>query len=125
MSSSQSSAKQKKTLRPVACHGAEFDDKPLWNHVNVFNVSSGGGGNRTWSCNYSNKKVTGSYTKVKAHLVKLPNHGVEPWKSVRDDVEAEGSDFLQQKKRKGMAPPGALHKSFNVAQRDIADNECA
>ncbi|GMP68310.1 hypothetical protein CsSME_00027959 [Camellia sinensis var. sinensis] len=24
-----------------------------------------------------------------------------------------------------MAPPGALHKSFNVAQRDIADNECA
>ncbi|KAL7184926.1 hypothetical protein ACSBR2_026969 [Camellia fascicularis] len=76
MSSSQSSAK------------VEFDDKPLWNHVKVLNVSSGGGGNRTWSCNYSNKKVTGSYTKVKAHLVKLPNHGVEPWKSIRDDVDA-------------------------------------
>ncbi|KAL7263316.1 hypothetical protein ACSBR1_001484 [Camellia fascicularis] len=72
MSSSQCSAKQKQTLRPAACQGAEFDDKPLWNHVKVLNVASGG--------------VTGSYTKVKAHLLKLSNHGVEPCKSIRDDV---------------------------------------
>ncbi|KAL7246364.1 hypothetical protein ACSBR2_001471 [Camellia fascicularis] len=123
MSSSQSSAKQKQTLRPAACQGAEFDDKPLWNHVKVLNVASGGGGHRTWSCNYCSKKVTGSYTKVKAHLLKLSNHRVEPCKSIRDDVvkairkEHDGAEV--------MAPPGAFQKSFNVAQRDIADKDCA
>ncbi|KAL7207516.1 hypothetical protein ACSBR1_029462 [Camellia fascicularis] len=118
---------QRQTLRSVACQGAEFDDKPLWNHVKVLNVASSGGGNRTWSCNYCSKKVTGSYTKVKAHLLKLSNHGVEPCKSIRDDVieairkKHDGAE----KKRKGMAPPGALQKSFNVAQRDISNKDYA
>ncbi|CAL5337448.1 unnamed protein product [Camellia sinensis] len=112
MSSSQSSAKQKQTLRPAACQGAEFDDKPLWNHVKVLNVASGGGGNRTWSCNYCSKKVTGSYTKVKAHLLKLSNHGVEPCKSIRDDVvEAIRKEHDDAEVRKAQQALNARKKS--------------
>lgn len=147
MSSSQS-------LRPSAALGAKFDDKPLWNHVKVVTVADGGGGNRTWICNYCNKKVVGSYTKVKGHLLRLAHHNVEGCMSISDDVleaikkehetaEAkkaqqalnarkkadyvsipEGSDLLQQKKRKGMGQ-GALVSAFNVAERDVADKEAA
>lgn len=39
-------------------------------------IAPNGGGNRIWSCNFCNKRVTGSYSKVKAHLLKLFGHGV-------------------------------------------------
>ena len=76
--------KGKQVLRPIRNLG----DNPLWNHVQVLNIPIGGGGNRVWSCNYCNKKVTGSYSKVKAHLLKIPNFGVEACKSVTDDILA-------------------------------------
>lgn len=144
------------SLRPSAALGAKFDDKPLWNHVKVVATADGGGGNRTWVCNYCNKKVVGSYTKVKGHLLRLAHHNVEGCMAISDDVleaikkehetaEAkkaqqalnarkkadyvsipEGSDLLQQKKRKGMASgQGALVSAFNVAERDVADKEAA
>lgn len=148
MSSSQS-------LRPSTAQGARFDDKPLWNHVQVLTVADGGGGNRTWVCNYCNKKVVGSYTKVKGHLLRLPHHNVEGCGSITPEVleaitkehEAaetkkaqlalnarkkaeyvsipEGSDLLQQKKRKGIASQSGIPDAFNVAQRDVADKEAA
>lgn len=108
-----------------------IDDKLVWSHVTVLSTAAGGGENRTWVCNYCSKKVIGSYSKVKAHLLKLPNHGVEACKLVtremlqqikqeHDQVETrksqeeyrnkqkadyislpEGSYLLQHKKQKG------------------------
>ncbi|XP_060200771.1 uncharacterized protein LOC132629044 [Lycium barbarum] len=131
-----------------------FDDTPLWNHVKVIQLAAGGGGNRTWLCNYCNKKVTGSYYKVKGHLLKLSNHGVEACKQISSDVYAvlkleheqaeskklsiqvnarkksdyislpEGSDLEQQKKRKG-AEGGGIEKAFNLHQRNTADKLAA
>ncbi|KAL3533727.1 hypothetical protein ACH5RR_007248 [Cinchona calisaya] len=145
--SSTSKGKENMVLRPPKPQGINFDDKPLWNHVKVIHIPSSGGGNRVWTCNYCNRKVTGSYSKVKAHLLKIPNHGVEICKSITNDViemikreyqQAESkkekdqlharkqadylnlperSDILQHKKRK----PGPLEKAFNVAEQDIAD----
>ncbi|XP_059658963.1 uncharacterized protein LOC132305321 [Cornus florida] len=146
--------KGKVNLRPSKAQRTEFDDKPLWNHVKVLSLPTRGGGNKNWYCNYCKKKVIGSYSKVKGHLLKIPNQGVEACKSISNDVfEAlkkehvqseskraqqelnvrkkeeylslpEGSDLLQCKKRKGLAP-GALENSFNVAQRDEADKQAA
>nr|XP_017250874.1 PREDICTED: uncharacterized protein LOC108221512 [Daucus carota subsp. sativus] len=126
------------------------DDKPLWLHVEVLDAPIGGGGNRKWRCRYCNKIVTGSYSKVRAHLLKISNMGVEACKGISDDVyrqiEAEhkraeekvakeamnvrqrnqcmayqgGSDLVQPKKRKG-----ALELAFNVADRDEIDKDCA
>ncbi|WOH08257.1 hypothetical protein DCAR_0727695 [Daucus carota subsp. sativus] len=56
------------------------DDKPLWLHVEVLDAPIGGGGNRKWRCRYCNKIVTGSYSKVRAHLLKISNMGVEACK---------------------------------------------
>jgi hypothetical protein len=43
-------------------------------------------GNVTWSCcDYCNKRVAGSYSKVKAHLFKIPYRGVESRKAIGDD----------------------------------------
>lgn len=121
------------SLRPSIALGANFDDKSLWNHVQAVATVDGGVGNRTWICNYCNKKVVGSYTKVKGHLLRLAHHNVEGCMTISNDVletikkehetaEAkkaqqalnarkkadyvsipEGYDLLQQKKRKGMA----------------------
>lgn len=130
-----------------------IEDKPMWNHISVISVL-GGGGNRTWICNYCSKKVVGSFSKVKAHLLKLPNNGVAPCKSISRDVLQQlkqehdqvqsrkdhedyvnkqkadyislpkGSDLLQHKKRKGKEI-GPLEKSFNNNMRDKADKICA
>lgn len=160
MSSSQASAREKQkgkqvNARPKTTQGFAFDDKPLWNHVKVINVATSGGGNRIWSCNYCGKVVTGSYTKVKGHLLKIPSSGVEGCKIISDAVFdaikrehaqaetrkaqqelnaknkaeyvslPEGSDLAHRKKRKGMAPQGPLPDAFNATQRDVADKEAA
>ncbi|GFS40885.1 hypothetical protein Acr_00g0071030 [Actinidia rufa] len=65
------------SLRPSVALGAKFDNKSLWNHVKGVAIADGGGENRTWNCNYYNKKVVGSYTKVKGHLLRLTHHNVE------------------------------------------------
>ncbi|KAK2988573.1 hypothetical protein RJ640_001507 [Escallonia rubra] len=116
---------------PYICNqDGGFDDSPLWNHVKVTGGGSGGGGNRHWMSNYCNKKVTGSYSKVKGHLLAIPLCGVtacnnltaEIMKAIKeehDDAEKrkhirilearkhadyltlpDGSDLLQNKKKK-------------------------
>ncbi|KAK2966354.1 hypothetical protein RJ640_021498 [Escallonia rubra] len=127
---------------PYICNqDGGFDDSPLWNHVKVTGGGAGGGGNRHWMCNYCNKKVTGSYSKVKGHLLAIPLCGVtacnnlsaEIMKAIKeehDDAErrknicilearkqadyltlSDGSDLLQNKKQKASGP---LEKAFNV-----------
>ncbi|KAL7229309.1 hypothetical protein ACSBR2_007917 [Camellia fascicularis] len=100
MSSSKSTSKGKQkgkgkadVLRPAKPQGIEFDDQPLWNHVKVLSIPLDEGGNRCWSCNYCNKKVTGSYSKVNAYLLKLPNCGVEACKATKND----GFETLKKK----------------------------
>ncbi|KAK2988458.1 hypothetical protein RJ640_007488, partial [Escallonia rubra] len=135
---------------PYICNqDGGFDDSPLWNHVKVTGGGVGRGGNRHWMCNYCNKKVTGSYSKVKGHLLATPLCGVtacnnlsaEIMKAIKeehDDAERRkhirilearkhvdyltlpnGSDLLQNKKQKARGP---LEKAFNVLfpnQEDI------
>ena len=74
--------KKGKTIQCPLGREATFDDKTLWNHVTVVSTPKAGGGNRVWSCNYCNKKVTSSYSKVKAHLLKIPNQWVEGCKAL-------------------------------------------
>ncbi|KAL7244965.1 hypothetical protein ACSBR2_000330 [Camellia fascicularis] len=141
--------------RPAKPQGIEFDDKPLWNHVKVLSIRLGGGENRCWSCNYCNKKVTGSYSKVKAHLLKFPNGGVQACKALKDDVfetlkkEHEVAEkkelnnnwmqekkqimclylkdqtYFKTKKKRKGSISGPLIAAFNVVERDIIDKQAA
>lgn len=135
--------------RPSPSQVTSYDDKPLWNHVTVVQ-NPGSGGNRKWTCNYCDKKVTGSYSKVKAHLLKIPGHGVQPCMKITDEIKDQiqkehamaeakkaqvsfeakrkldyvtlppGSDLMQPKRKKG-----TLESCFNVIERDELDKECA
>ena len=77
--------REKSATRTIGSQFASFDDKPLWNHVNVLKLAVTRS-NRVWSCNYYSKKVIGSYSKVKAHLLKIPNQGVKGCKNISDEV---------------------------------------
>ncbi|XP_059283958.1 uncharacterized protein LOC132037453 [Lycium ferocissimum] len=148
------SQKGKGLMRPTKSVGIDFDDKLLWNHVKVVSVAAAAGGNRVWMCNYCNKRFTGSYNRVKSHLLKIPNHGVQicsaiggeilrVLKTEHEQVERkkpsiqvyarkkadyvslpEGNDLLQPKKRKG-PEGGAIEKSFGLFERNTADKLAA
>ncbi|KAG5587196.1 hypothetical protein H5410_047630 [Solanum commersonii] len=134
-----SSQKGKDFMRPTKSVGVDFDDKPLWNHVKVISIAPNG--------------VTGSYYRVKAHLLRLSGHGVQICKESSGDIYAtlkmeheqaerkrtvvqvderikvdyislpEGTDLIQQKKKSSSG--GAIGKSFGIHERNTANKLAA
>lgn len=51
------------------------DNCPLWKFVTKIEKGTGGG-NVTWSCNICTKICKGSYSRVKAHLLKIKGFGI-------------------------------------------------
>ena len=65
---------------------AETAAAPLWKYVTRLEKASvGGGGNVSFKCNYCEKTFKGSYSRVKAHLLKLSNFGIQPCAKVGDE----------------------------------------
>ena len=62
---------------------------PLWKYVTKLEKASVGGGNVAFRCNYCEKTFKGSYSRVKAHLLKLSNFGIQPCAKVRDKYQNE------------------------------------
>ena len=58
---------------------------PLWKYVTKLEKASVGGGNVAFKCNYCEKTFKGSYSRVKAHLLKLFNFGIQPCAKVGDE----------------------------------------
>ena len=58
---------------------------PLWKYVTKLEKTSVGGGNVAFRCNYCEKTFKGSYSRVKAHLLKLSNFGIQPCAKVGDE----------------------------------------
>jgi len=50
---------------------------PLWRHVKKIQPNGRGGGNAKSECLFCEKIIPGSYTRVRAHLLKIPNQGEE------------------------------------------------
>ncbi|KAK1401851.1 hypothetical protein POM88_001456 [Heracleum sosnowskyi] len=75
--------------RPNTKQYTPYDASPLWSYVTVIEAPQAGGGNRVWLCNYCNKKGTGSYTKVKAHLLQLKRTDVDQCNSISDQTREE------------------------------------
>ena len=57
------------------------DEAPLWQYVHKVEKPLGStiksGGNTHFKCKYCGVVILGSYSKVKAHLLKIPNKGVK------------------------------------------------
>ncbi|KAG6513301.1 hypothetical protein ZIOFF_023625 [Zingiber officinale] len=58
-----------------SAHEDVDDYSPLWKFVTKVEKAVGGG-NVTWSCNICNKVCKGSYSRVKAHLLKQKGAGI-------------------------------------------------
>jgi len=55
---------------------------PLWRHVNKIENNGPDGGNAVLECKFCGKQISGSYTRIKAHLLKIPHQGVSICKQV-------------------------------------------
>ena len=55
---------------------------PLWRHVNKIKNNGPDGGNAVLECKFCGKQISGSYTRIRAHLLKIPHQGVSICKQV-------------------------------------------
>ena len=62
---------------PSSNEEVQNDEAPLWQYVNKVEKPPGStvksGGNKHFKCNYCDVIFLGSYSRVKAHLLKIPN----------------------------------------------------
>ena len=62
---------------------------PPWKYVTKLEKASVGGGNVAFRCNYCEKTFKGSYSRVKAHFLKLSGFGIQPCAKVGDEYQNE------------------------------------
>ena len=53
------------------------DNVSLWTYVTKIEKSSGGEENMSFKCNYCQEIYKGSYSRVKAHLLRIANVGIK------------------------------------------------
>nr|XP_023919017.1 uncharacterized protein LOC112030572 [Quercus suber] len=61
----------------------------FWKYVTKLEKASVGGGNVAFRCNYCEKTFKGSYSRVKVHLLKLSNFGIQPCAKAGDEYQNE------------------------------------
>ncbi|KAJ1377248.1 Ribonuclease H-like superfamily [Sesbania bispinosa] len=130
------------------------DTKPLWNYVTKIKSVGGGGGNYEVKCSICDITFNGSYTRVRAHLLKITGKGVRACKKVTPSklvelkkIDNEATLRLEKSKAKSVPLPpvsnespmdnidgvdlkrrktsGQLEKAFNMQARETLDNEIA
>ena len=68
--SSQSSSANTSTASSKFARGNVGGKNPLWGYVTVVTSKKDGNGNASWTCNYCNQTHSGSYSRVKGHLLR-------------------------------------------------------
>uniref|UniRef100_A0A2N9EEB5 DUF659 domain-containing protein n=1 Tax=Fagus sylvatica TaxID=28930 RepID=A0A2N9EEB5_FAGSY len=86
------------------------DNAPLWKYVTKMDKVGDGGGNKSFTCNYCLCAFKGSYSRVKAHLLKILNLGIKacPKVSYKHMAEMQKmSDLAKQRKKPNLVslPP--------------------
>jgi hypothetical protein len=75
---------------------------PLWTYVTKIEKCSGGRGNMSFKCNYCQKIYNGSYSRVKAYLLRIANVGIKGCPKVTTEHKLEMQklqDAADQKKK--------------------------
>ena len=105
---------------------AEIAAAPLWKYVTRLEKTSVGGGNVSFKCNYCEKTFNGSYSRVKAHLLKLPKFGIQACAKVGDEYHDEMQkleDAFEESSRRLKKPklvslPTDSPTSLNLGSRE-------
>ena len=74
--SSSSGSNSSITSKLTSTETTQDNHFPLWTYVTILENGIDGGGNRTWSCNFYQRVVRSSYSRVRAHLLKIPYVGI-------------------------------------------------
>ncbi|XP_049933543.1 uncharacterized protein LOC116252633 [Nymphaea colorata] len=93
------------------------EDQPLWGYVQKKGKAHGGGGNVIFECSFCRKEFTGTYTRVKAHLLHMKGNGIQLCKNIKPDSvnelkkEQEQYDMKRSGKQSGFLniPSVLLH----------------
>ncbi|KAG5523738.1 hypothetical protein RHGRI_030654 [Rhododendron griersonianum] len=92
--SSSTGASSTPTVRDDARGGA------LWKFVTKLEKLPGKGGNFKWRCNFCSVTKNGSYTRVKAHLLKIAHQVIGPCLSVTNKDTLLFKKLLEEKEQK-------------------------
>ncbi|KAJ7963675.1 DUF659 domain-containing protein [Quillaja saponaria] len=73
---------------------------PLWAYVTTMQERVEGVTNKSWACNYCRCVFKSSYSRVKAHLLKLPNCGIKACLKVTNENLAEMKKLVEEVEQK-------------------------
>ncbi|KAH7416591.1 hypothetical protein KP509_14G097900 [Ceratopteris richardii] len=93
---------------------------PYWRYVKKIGDYSGGGGSRKWKCNFCGYEKTGSVTRVKDHLARVPCRDTGPCKEVPNDVYAG----LEAWRRSRMGMPSCDEKKEEEGTQTATSSQC-
>ncbi|KAG6523798.1 hypothetical protein ZIOFF_013685 [Zingiber officinale] len=98
----------------------DIDDySPLWKFVTK--VEKAGGGNVTWSCNIYTKAYKGSYSRVKAHLLKQKGAGIAGCAAVTMDQMKRMQQLMDDEElRKKNSKPKEVSLPSSSASSNMA-----
>lgn len=133
----------------INTESVDKNSPPLWAYVSVLQNKNEGKGNASWRCNYCNKTYKGSYSRVRAHLLREKGHGIATCSEVTSEYLIEMKELDREATEKAnsvqvplptgttsLNPPldknkrrrgteGPLAKAFNNEARDHLSSEIA
>ncbi|XP_057999043.1 uncharacterized protein LOC110673033 [Hevea brasiliensis] len=89
MDSSNSNSPQANSTSGTSSNTREEEFSPLWRYVTKLEKTGEGGCNCKWICNFCGQEKQGTYTRVRAHLLKITGKGIGVCKKVRNDSISE------------------------------------
>ena len=100
------------------------EGKPLWKYVTKLEKVGKGGGNYKFQCSFCNGEYKGSYTRVRAHLMKTKNMGIVVCQKVTNNnivqfqrIEAEAASREESSQPKKVPlPPSTTSFGINFSQ---------
>ena len=100
------------------------EGKPLWKYVTKLEKVGKGGGNYKFQCSFCNGEYKGSYTRVRAHLMKIKNMGIVVCHKVTNNdivqfqrIEAEAASREESSQPKKVPlPPSTTSFGINFSQ---------
>ncbi|GAU35525.1 hypothetical protein TSUD_155560 [Trifolium subterraneum] len=75
---------EESVMSSFASKEPQDDSKPLWRFVTVLENNDAAGGNKRWKCNFCQKEVTSSYSRVTYHLLNFFGKGVQVCTKIND-----------------------------------------
>ncbi|XP_047306362.1 uncharacterized protein LOC124909763 [Impatiens glandulifera] len=98
---------------------SSVDKDPLWKHVTKLVKMKERGGNTKIKCNFYNLEFTGSYSRVKAHLLQIKGEGVSVCPRVTADIllqlRREMTDAEERKRQVVIPLPPLSYASSDSA----------